>query len=47
MKLRWLLHCNGWIQRAGFMRMLHLFFSIFGDFKAPPIGLEYELQCVD
>ena len=26
------------------MRMLRLFFSIFGEFQAPPIGLEYELQ---
>ena len=26
------------------MRMLRLFFSILGEFKAPPRGLEYELQ---
>ena len=26
------------IQRASFMHMLHLFFSIFGEFQAPPIG---------
>ena len=30
-----------------FMRMLHLFFSISGEFQAPPIGLEYELQRVE
>ena len=24
---------------------LLLFFSVFGEFQAPPIGLEYELQC--
>ena len=29
------------------MHMLHLFFSIFGEFQAPPIGLEYELQRVE
>ena len=29
------------------MRMLHLFFSVFGEFQAPFIGLEYELQCVE
>ena len=28
------------------MRMLHLFFSVFGEFQAPSIGLEYELKCV-
>ena len=26
------------------MPMLHLFFFVFGEFQAPPIGLEYELQ---
>ena len=26
------------IQRASFMHMLHLFFSIFGEFQTPPIG---------
>ena len=26
------------------MHMLRLFFSAFGEFQAPPIGLEYELQ---
>ena len=31
-------------QRAGFMRMLRLFFSIFGEFQAPPRGLECVLQ---
>ena len=27
------------------MLMLHLFFSVFGEFQAPPRGLEYERQC--
>ena len=27
------------------MCMLCLFFSVLGEFQAPPIGLEYELQC--
>ena len=26
------------------MRMLRVFFSAFGEFQAPPIGLEYKLQ---
>ena len=26
------------IRRASFMHMLRLFFSVFGDFQAPPIG---------
>ena len=26
------------------MRTLRLFFSVFGEFQAPPIDLEYELQ---
>ena len=26
------------------MRMLRVFFSVFGECQAPPIGLEYELQ---
>ena len=26
------------------MRMRHLLISAFGEFQAPPIGLEYELQ---
>ena len=25
------------------MRTLHLFFFVFGEFQAPPTGLEYEL----
>ena len=29
------------------MLMLRLFFSVFGKFQAPPIGLEYELKCVE
>ena len=29
------------------MLMLNLFFSVFGEFQAPPIGLEYELQRVE
>ena len=29
---------------ASLMCMLRLFFSIFGEFQVPPIGLEYELQ---
>ena len=29
------------------MRMFRLFFYVFGDFQAPPIGLEYELQRVE
>ena len=29
------------------MHMLRLFFSIFGEFQAPPIGLEYKLQRVE
>ena len=32
------------IQHASFMR---IFFSIFGEFQVPPIGLEYEPQCVE
>ena len=35
------------IQRAGFMCMLCLFFSIFSGFQVPPIGLEYELKRVE
>lgn len=27
--------------------MLRLFLSVFGEFQTPPIGLEYELQCVE
>ena len=29
------------------MRMFHLFFYIFGEFQASPIGLEYEVQHVE
>ena len=29
------------------MCMLRLFFSVFAEFQAPPIGLEYELQRVE
>ena len=29
------------------MRVLRLFFSVFGELQAPPIGLECELQCVE
>ena len=29
------------------MRMFCLFFSVFGDFQAPRIGLEYELKRVE
>ena len=29
------------------MCMLRLFFSVFGEFQAPPRGLEYELQCFE
>ena len=32
------------LQRAHLMCMLCLFFSVFGEFQVPPIGLEYELQ---
>ena len=32
------------LQRASVMHMLRLFFSVFGEFQAPPIALEYELQ---
>ena len=35
------------IQCASFMHMLLLLFSVFGEFQAPPIGLEDELQCVE
>ena len=33
-------------QCASFMRMLRLFFSIFAEFQATPIGPNYELQHV-
>ena len=29
------------------MHSLSLFFSNFGEFQVPPIGLEYELQCFE
>ena len=29
------------------MHKLRLFFSVSGEFQAPPIGLEYELQRVE
>ena len=29
------------------MRKLRLFFSVFGEFQVPPIGLEYELKHVE
>ena len=29
------------------MHMLRLFFSVFGEFHAPPIGLEHELKHVE
>ena len=29
------------------MHLLHLFFSIFGEFQAPPIAVEYDLQCIE
>ena len=29
------------------VRKLRLFFSVFGEFQVPPIGLEYALQCVE
>ena len=32
------------LQCASLMRMLHVFFSVFGECQAPPRGLEYELQ---
>ena len=32
------------VNSANFKRMLCLFFSFFGEFQAPPRGLEYELQ---
>ena len=32
------------IQHASFMHMLRLFFSVYGEFPAPSIGLEYELK---
>ena len=34
------------IECASFMCMLRLF-SIFGELQVPPIGLEYELKCVE
>ena len=27
------------------MRMLRLFYHVFGECQAPPIGLDYALQC--
>ena len=38
-----LLYCL-FVQSESFLRMLRVFFSIFGECQAPPIGLEYELQ---
>ena len=35
------------LYKVRFMCMLCLFFSVFGEFQAPPIGLEYELQRVE
>ena len=35
------------IQCTSFMCTLRLFFSVFGEFEAPPIGLQYELQLVE
>ena len=32
------------LQHASLMRMFRVFFSVFGECQAPPIGLEYELQ---
>ena len=29
------------------MHMLRLFFSIFGEFQTPPMGVEYELKRVE
>ena len=29
------------------MHMLRLFFSVFGEFQASPIGLEHELWCFE
>ena len=34
-------------QRASFMHMLRLLFSVFGEFQVPPRGLECELQCFE
>ena len=35
------------IKSASFMHMLRLFFSVFDEFQAPPIDLEYEVQRVE
>ena len=32
------------LQRASLLRMLSVFFFVFGECQAPPIGLEFELQ---
>ena len=45
--VRFLLLLSVCIQCASFMRMLHLFFSVFGEFQVQPIGLEYELKHVE
>ena len=45
--VRFLLLLSVCTQCASFMRMLHLFFSVFGEFQVQPIGLEYELKHVE
>ena len=40
----WFLHLlSVRLRQASFIHMLRLFFSVFGEFQAPPIGLEYDL----
>ena len=38
--------CCLFVYSHSFVRMLRYFFPIFGEFQAPPLGLEYELQRV-
>ena len=43
--VQFLLRLSVCIQLASFTRML--FFCVFGEFLAPPIGLEYQLKCIE